>query len=351
MKMRNLKNLTYLLVLAVVLTGCHSSRSAVKKVTEFGVALKTWSENKFDGKYTLNADKYTDEAAPVTCELMTNLVNEYANPEDTGSDINLNISSYKTVLSDWFEDDENVQITLNDIKEPTPNELETVENYEHIKKQYIFVEGNLRVKNYRNKNIEHKNPYKELYYIRRHSAKIAKIEPRTYTETGRIRIDLSDFEERATVGGSVNYSPNWPVSLSASYSYGYFMFGVDGGFNTDHDQVVQKKLTMQNILNYQKETKSYDPQWYITATPSLYLKYLSVGCGAGIMYSKKDVDPLKIGKNRLYHISFMLRPTIKGYIPLNDEWFLTVNTSYDWAMDLKIKNGLSFGLGLQYRMY
>ena len=139
-------------MLAVVLTGCHSSRSAVKKVTEFGVALKTWSENKFDGKYTLNADKYTDEAAPVTCELMTNLVNEYANPVDTGSDINLNISSYKTVLSDWFEDDENVLITLNDIKEPTTNELETVENYEYIKKQYIFVEGNLRVNNYRNKN-------------------------------------------------------------------------------------------------------------------------------------------------------------------------------------------------------
>ena len=350
MKMKHWKNLICLLVMAAALTGCRSAGSAVNKVTSFGKALKTWSENKYNADSTLNANKYTVELATVDCNLMTNLARKYPIEDAEGKIETFNIEDYKMTLGKWFEDDENVLITLNDVKEPNKKELEQIEDYEAIKSQYIFIEGNLTVKNYKRDTIKHQEPYKELYYIRRRSSKITKISPRTYTDTGLIRLDFSDIDERESVGGSVNYSPNWPVSLSASYSYGYFMFGVDGGFNTDHDQVVQKKLTMQNILNYQKETISYDPQWYITATPSLYLKYLSVGCGAGIMYSKRNIDPLKKGKNRLYHISFMLRPTIKGYIPLNDEWFLTVNTSYDWAMDLKIKNGLSFDLGLQYRL-
>lgn len=222
-----------------------------------------------------------------------------------------------------------------------------------IKDENAFYKGRLHIRDTLNiqKNVKKKDVYEELYVVDKNNNRVVTIVDFVLNNDKKVIFNLADLEDNKTFGASINYSPNWPFSLSASYSSGYFMIGLDGGFNTDHDQVVQKILTMQNILNYQKETISYDPQWYITATPSLYLKYLSVGCGAGIMYSERNIDPLKKGKNRLYHISFMLRPTIKGYIPLNDEWFLTVNTSYDWAMDLKIKNGMSFGLGLQYRMY
>lgn len=348
--MKHLKNLIYLFIMTLTLTGCYSAGSAMKTVTEFGDALKTWSENKFDAEYELDSDKYTSEQAPVHCELMSNLLKIYPIPTSLGTVETYDINDYKNKLSQWFEDDENVLLNLSDIKEPNKAELEMVEEYERIKDQFIVLEGNLTVKNYNKDIISHKEPYKELYYVRRFNSKIVKIEPRTYTDSGRIRIDFSDFEEQSTFGGSLNYSPNWPVSLSLSYSYYYLMFGIDGGYNPDSDKVVQEKLTMQNILSYQKKTVTYDPFGYVTCTPSLYLKYLSIGCGAGIMLSKKVVTPQP---NKLVnpHISFMLRPNIKGYIPLNDEWFLTVNTSYDWGMAIKIKNGLSFGLGLQYRIY
>ena len=167
----------------------------------------------------------------------------------------------------------------------------------------------------------------------------------------KIRVDFSKLKEESTVGVSINYSKNWPVSLSASYSIGYFMIALDGGLNLDDDVITQKKLEMTDILNYKKEYITYNPVFYLTVTPSIYLKYFSVGCGIGIMDLCKKVWSENKSSTDPCVKRLMVRPTIKGYIPMNDEWFFTVKASYDYVPAVNLKNGLSIGLGLQYRLY
>ena len=207
--------------------------------------------------------------------------------------------------------------------------------------------------------------YMELYYVRIKDSKIHKIE--TYTEVikdgkRKISIDFSDLEEEETIGFNFNYSKNWPISASVSYSNVFFMIALDLGFNLDDNCIVQHKLTMEDILNYEKERRSYDPRWYITLTPSCYLKYVSIGCGIGLMFYQKTIDEKFSSKYDSIKNSFssggyqsktrcslMYRPNIKGFIPLNDEWFLTLNASYELIPRIRNKNGFSFGVGMQYR--
>jgi hypothetical protein len=44
----------------------------------------------------------------------------------------------------------------------------------------------------------------------------------------------------------------------------------------------------------------------------------------------------------------MIRPSVKGFIPVSDQWFVTVTVGYDYVFGYKDKNGVNFGLGLQY---
>ena len=94
MKMKHWKNLICLLVMAAALTGCRSAGSAVNKVTSFGKALKTWSENKYNADSTLNANKYTVELATVDCNLMTNLARKYPIEDAEGKIETFNIEDY-----------------------------------------------------------------------------------------------------------------------------------------------------------------------------------------------------------------------------------------------------------------
>ena len=50
-------------------------------------------------------------------------------------------------------------------------------------------------------------------------------------------------------------------------------------------------------------------------------------------------------------IKFMLRPSIKGFIPMSDEWSLVVGAGYDYVFKYKKCNGFNFSLGLQYSLY
>ena len=46
----------------------------------------------------------------------------------------------------------------------------------------------------------------------------------------------------------------------------------------------------------------------------------------------------------------MIRPVAKGFIPLSDEFWISLSVGYDLIFGYKEKNGLSFGLGIQWEL-
>jgi hypothetical protein len=216
----------------------------------------------------------------------------------------------------------------------------------------------------------------QLIYVR--NGKITKVDDcvvvTTSTGEKKIKVDLSDMmDDLETFGVTYNYGKNWPIGLSLNYSYSMFMVGLDIGVNLDKDKLNKHKLEMTDVMNYTKEDIEYDPLFFATVTPSFYLKYFSIGCGAGILYLKgtKHVSSSKsssysnisegssISVTSSSHssydedctkVKFMLRPSIKGFIPLSNEWYLSLSVGYDYAFGYREKNGVNFGIGLQYAL-
>lgn len=339
-------------------------------VYKYGKALKEWSENKRQPSLSNPLLKMTKgEGTTVDNAFMKKLLVTYPY-DDENKSVPYNMTNYIRKIRTWFKDNKTSTLRLTDVKEIKEEDM-VFENNEDLTEEYIVFQAKLEILS---STGEVQNEYKDKFFINRINDKICRIDVCELDYTSgkqKIKVDFSDLKDETTLGVSANYSKNWPISFSGSYSVGFFMISADFGIDTDHNQIVQNRLYMNDVLNYTQENITYDPCYYITITPSVYLKYFSIGCGTGVMVSQKTIKRSNAYYNyegndsfntEKYHYgtnggsskpycSFMLRPNIKGYIPLSDEWSLTVNASYDWVMDIKMKNGLSFGLGFQYRLY
>ena len=306
MKNHYYKYLIYLLVLTIMTTGCRTMDPVAKEtklqesVTDFGKALETWSTNKGDAAKRLDVHKYVLRSSEVDCQLMRSLVKKYPPKKLKDSTNVYKIEPYRTNLNKWFRDNNNAIVTLHDITPMSSKEIEQqFTNSIKLRKimdDHIVFKGNLSIKKQQGTlptNTTDSVTHEEVYIVNKSKSKIAEI---TYldidTKTGKARIDWSALEEEQTVGGTLNWSPNW-YGFTFSYSWPFFMLNADLGFNTDKDKVTQEKLDMTDVLNYTKETITYDPYLYLTVTPAVYLKYVAIGCGVGGMLSDKTISGTK----------------------------------------------------------
>lgn len=208
------------------------------------------------------------------------------------------------------------------------------------------------------------------------NGKIAKIQDYQVgvEKNGRrkLRIDLSGLdldweleEENGSMGLTYNYSKAFPVGVSFYGSKWKFMASVDFGMNFNKDIYTTRKVDFNNLMDYKITYGEFDPKYYVTVTPSFYLKYFSVGWGVGmlILKGKETIyernyqtdgngNPVvTIGGSTIYEdvekAKFMMRPNIRGFIPCNDLFAITVSVSYNWIQGYKEMSGIDFGVGAQ----
>ena len=138
-----------------------------------------------------------------------------------------------------------------------------------------------------------------------------------------------------------------------------FMASIDLGFNLDNKKYSTTYNDYIDQNNYSIKTEILDPQYFMSITPHFYLKYFAIGCGIGYFELDKETEiDTKTGNGTSSSISgsssseltgyFMIRPSIKGFIPINDNLSLSLNAGYDYAFSFKECNGFNFGLGLQW---
>ncbi len=213
----------------------------------------------------------------------------------------------------------------------------------------------------------------ELFYV--YKNKIVKID--TYEKKqGKVIVDFDDFiNDYETVGFSYNYGKYFPIGGSFNYSFEEipFMLSVDFGINLDGDKYIIDKVDMKDILNYTRSKKVVDTKFFLSLTPQVYFKYFAIGCGVGFLY----MDGTKETANSVYTSSSttsgnvsvtisgsssqsiadnyimlkpMIRPVAKGFIPISDEFWISLSVGYDLIFGYKEKNGLNFGLGFQWEL-
>ena len=183
----------------------------------------------------------------------------------------------------------------------------------------------------------------------------------------RLKVDLEDFElydDTEGVGINYNYSKAFPLGFSINYSKWKFMVSADFGINFDKDVYTTQKVDFKNLMDYRITKGEYDPKFYFTVTPAFYLRYFSVGWGFGALMMKgnektyeRDYTEDASGSitvsngsetSGAENVKFMMRPNVKGFIPCSDNFYITLSVSYNWVMGYKKKNGVDFGVGVQY---
>lgn len=215
---------------------------------------------------------------------------------------------------------------------------------------------------------------KSLFYVV--NGKVSKIDKYKVTVNNKVTVDYDDFiNDYETIGFSYNYGQHFPVGGSFIYSFEDipFMLSLDFGVNLDDDKYIVDNVDMTDIMNYEREKKIMDPKFFLTITPHLYFKYFAIGCGVGLLYmdgttetahsanssSSTSGGSISISTSTSSSgsasstdvmVKPMIRPVVKGFIPLTDELYLSLSAGYDMIFGYKDKNGFNVGLGLQWEL-
>lgn len=318
-------------------------------VRQFGNNLRDWCSTK-DWDYRMRAQKQCTDACRVKDKIM----------ETFGAKSGLSVKDY--VVPNYlngFEDalgKGSIILSMTNVRTISNNEqaysTSFLKQEEKRSKDFVTVACDITMSGALNFDV------KNLYYIRK--GKIVKITP--YEEvidkkTGKrkVKVDFSDLEDGSMWGFSINHDQHFPVGVSAIGHLGFLELGgkdldwlilsIDLGVNLDSKKYM-KDVT--NIMNY----KSYDPKGFITVTPAVFLKYISIGCGVGIAYADEK-ETVSDGKTTTYNTGhamfFMARPQIRGYIPMGS-FNISVGAGYDFIPRMKDLNGYNFSIGFHFNV-
>lgn len=173
-----------------------------------------------------------------------------------------------------------------------------------------------------------------------------------------------DVRNSNGLGVVYEYGKDYPVNVSLAYSTSLFMFGLDFGKANEDNIITTQKVNFTDLLNYKITKGEYTPKYYLTLTPAIYMKFISIGWGVGALslegktqiegmatkVNGNDVSYSNLDKNKDpdKKTRFFMRPNVKLYIPCGEYFSIITSASYNWTCGSKDLSGLSYGLGLRY---
>lgn len=348
-----------ILIFAIITLSWAISASAqdIYVVQQFGNSLSNWASNRntFSALESLESLCSKNPAIRVGDNIMASLASQ--NGLSLSKDYTWD--NYITCLQK--EVDKGITISFSNVEQVSENLIPS--NYQG-RKDLRFVSCKFHVEGATNFNEN------DLFVLV--NGKIAKIQEYQVVvdKKGRrkLRVDLSDlelYEDTEGMGLTYNYSKAFPIGASLYYSKWKFMVSLDFGVNIDKDIYTTQEVDFNNLMDYKITRGEYDPKYYVTATPSFYLKYFSVGWGFGIFSMKgteyTEQKEYNIGDDGnpvittgttiaegIEKVKFMMRPNIRGFIPCNYNFYISLSISYNWILNYKEKSGIDFGVGIQY---
>lgn len=325
---------------------------------KYGENLRMWTVTENEN-YRINIEKLCE--GNKSTRVADKIAYALAKRNNIPYNISYTLDSYLNWLEKAMEDSLNINVTNYKSEKSTDIEAKMTKDTKKIK-DLSFVSCDINVSG----TLVCKT--KDIICIRNGQiTKIAELEKKK----DKIVVDLSDIvNDEETIGFTYNYGKHFPIGGSINYSF-YdvpIMLSLDFGLNTDDDKVITDKADIKDIMNYTRTKKILDPKFFVTVTPQFYMKYFAIGCGIGALYmegTEENYNYTSTSSNSSgSHISsgggmtsgdtnlfkFMLRPVVKGFIPLNDEWYLSLSVGYDYVLGYKDKNGYNAGIGLQYTL-
>lgn len=330
---------------------CARGQSAESIVRSFGDNMLSWTQT---GQLTFheNLIRLSDGEKKVRVydELSSYLFRKHNYPYSN------ELNSYLNCLEKEMA--EGITVRYSNYRKIQPEELtlNDIEKKDIIARGVEFVACNIDVTGSFNHSSE------DVFYVYKEKiSKIDKYETITDEKTGerKIRVSLNDIDfDDETSGITYNYSKHFPIGASFNYAIPWWLFGLDFGVTLNADEYISDDVEMTNIMTYKLKRTTVKPRFFLTGTAALNLKYVAVGCGVGFLYFSGEEEEssyygsnsMSIGQSTTQNTSKfkpMIRPTLRGFIPFNDELSLSLSVDYNYVFGYKDLNGIGFGIGLQ----
>ncbi len=157
---------------------------------------------------------------------------------------------------------------------------------------------------------------------------------------------------------TLNYNKFFPLGVSINAGASYFLFGLDLGYRFPSTHVRPMVDYSENYIDsdtYTIKNSVYRPTMYTTFNVGTYMKYFSLTYGFGAVYlsgstttEENSPTTYRVSKTSDTKYKFMMKPSIKGHIPVSEKIQLTLSLSYNWVPKYKSLNSLDFGIGIVF---
>lgn len=310
----------------------------VSTAKEYGESMKQWAATENDS-YRRTVERICD--GKKSTRIADDIAMDLARKNGVPGNISYMLDSYLN----WLEKAmlKGITIEFSDFKVVDKNEIEGTTSYEtKYAREYDkdYVSCRIRISGALSYDVY------DLIYLR--GGKITKIA--RYEKRGnKVKVDFSDLVSEHSVEVSYGYSSNYPLNLSIHTNFSYFNIGVEYGQNFSNEPLSFVKHT--NFATSKVDGKYY----YLLATPGVYLRYASIDCGLGGVFTKYNYESVysSYDKKNTY---FMAKPKVTFHIPVplgnsprDERVYISPHVAYQYVPKFSMLNCWEFGIGIRIR--
>lgn len=165
----------------------------------------------------------------------------------------------------------------------------------------------------------------------------------------KVKVDFSDLVNEHSIELSYGYSSHYPLNIALHTNFSYFNIGVEYGQNFSNDPLHHVAHT--NFATSKVEGKYY----YLLASPGVYLRYASIDCGLGGVFTKYKYESVYSSYDEK-NTYFMVKPKATFHIPIpfrrshrEERVFISPHVAYQYVPKFSKLNCWEFGIGVRIR--
>ena len=165
----------------------------------------------------------------------------------------------------------------------------------------------------------------------------------------KVKVDFSDLVSEHSVEVSYGYSSHYPLNVAVSTNISFFNIGIEYGQNFSDEPL--STAQHKNFANSEISSKYY----YFLATPGIYLRYASIDCGLGCVFTKYKYESVYSSYNESKN-TFMMKPKVSFHIPIplgssprDEKIYISPHVGYQYVPKYGKLNCWEVGIGVRFR--
>lgn len=330
-------------------------------VLRFGNSLSQWCKN---GSFNERLKAISECAGKdgKECLVYDSLMMKFAEIQELPAIEKYQLPSYMTGFQAAMRSSRGINVSITNIEPVSPDKLkfDRASMTDEKRNSLYYISCNVNVSGLINQN------YQNLFCIRKGSGQISQIGPykelrNSNTGQNEIIVNTSNIKnwdhiaagEFNSIQVSYGYSSNFPLNVGVSTNFSYFNIGVEYGMDFSKEQTIKKHT------NFATSTLERGKYWYLMATPGVYLRYASIDCGLGSVFTTYNYNYESVytsSSNSEKKNYFAMKPKVTFHIPIpldfssrTEKLYISPHVGYMYVPKCSALNCWEVGIGVRFR--